>query len=124
MGTGSDEPDISISEGKLETVKTFKYLGATITEDGRSESEIKIRLVIATGALVKIKSIWKYKNISMSSKIKFMRAIVASTALYGCESWTLNSEPERRIQAFEFKCLRQMLRVPYTAHRTNDSIKE
>jgi len=64
---------------------------------------------IYTGALVKLKSIWQDKKMSMSSKIKFMKAIVASTALYGCESWTFNAESERRIQAFEFKCLRRML---------------
>ena len=61
-------------------------------------------------------------NLKAKSKLKLMRAIVMSTALYGCESWTMTTETERRIQAFEFKCLRRILGIPYTAHRTNKSV--
>jgi len=51
-----------------------------------------------------------------------MRAITVSTAFYGCESWTMTAETEQRIEAFEFRCLRRILRIPYTAHRTNVSV--
>ena len=83
MGAGADPPVISVAGGKLDTVKTFKYRGANITEDGRSDSEIKVRQAIATGSLVKLKIIWQDRKISMPFKIRFIRVL---TALYGCES--------------------------------------
>ena len=64
-----------------------------------------------------------YASISIRTKIRLLRAIVISTALYGCEAWTLSAEMERRIQAFEFRCLRRVLKVPYTKNRTNVSIR-
>ena len=66
------------------------------------------------------------KSISVKAKIRFLRAIVISTALYGCEAWSLSAEMEKRIQAFEFRCLRRVpvLKVSYTEHRTNVSIRE
>ena len=79
---------------------------------------------MATSALAKLQPLLNGKSISIRTKIRLRRAIVISTALYGCEAWTLSAEMERRTQAFEFRCLRRVLKVPYTEHRTNVSIRE
>ena len=79
---------------------------------------------MATSALEKLQPLLNNKSISIRTKIRLLRAIVISAALYGCEAWTLSAEMERRIQAFEFRCLRRVLKVPYTEHRTNVSIRE
>jgi len=124
MGTEATKPEIIVRGNKLEQVETFKYLGAQITKDGRSDKDVKSRLAIATSALTKLQPLLNNKSISIRTKIRLWRAIVISTALYGCEAWTLSADLERRIQAFEFRCLRRILKVSYTEHRTNVSIRE
>ena len=125
MEMGSkEELDVTIDDEKLETVDQFKYLGATITDDARSVQEIKIRIAIATSSLAKLKPIWRSKNISMKTRMNLLRALVNSVFLYGCETWTLNAEMEKRISAFEMNCMRRLLQVHYTSHTSNKQIRE
>ena len=77
-----------------------------------------------TAALAKLKPLWKDGNLSIKSKIRLMRALVTSCFLCGCESWTLTKRLESRINAFEMRSYRSVLRIPYTAHRTNTSVIE
>ena len=84
----------------LEMVDKFKYLGVTLTKDGKSESEIKIRMATATSALVRLKTIWKINKISIQTKILLYKSLVLSNMMYGCETWTLTEYLERRIIAF------------------------
>ena len=77
----------------------------------------------ALQALSQLTRINKSNNISTSTKVHLLRSVVFSTFLYGCESWTISASSEKKIEAFEMKCYRRLLRVPYTAHRTNDSIR-
>ena len=90
--------DIRIGDQKLETVQSFKYLGSVVTDEG-SKQEILSRIAQAIGALTKLKTIWKDKNIALSSKTRLMRSLVISIFLYACETWTLTAELERKIQA-------------------------
>ena len=106
----------------LEEVKEFKYLGALINSEGTSAKEIKTRLAIALSVMAKLSQIWKSKDIKTSSKIKLYRTLVISIATYGCESWTLTEEPQRRIQAFEMKCFRRILNISYKEHKTNEYV--
>ena len=124
IATEKTQPEIKVRGKTLEQVESFKYLGTQITKDGRSDTEIKSRLAMATAALAKLQPLLNNKSITIRTKIRLLRAIVISTALYGCEAWTLSAEMERRIQAFEFRCLRRVLKVQYTEHRTNVSIRE
>ena len=105
----------------LEEVNSFKYLGATLTKDGTSLAEIRIHIATATVATAKLKHIWKSK-ISFRTKHKLFKSLVCSILLYGCESWTLLAETERRIQAFENKCLRKLLNISYKEHKTNEYV--
>ena len=118
------QPEIKIGGKTLEQVDSFKYLGAHITKDGKSDKEIRSRLAMATSALAKLQPLFKNKSVSIKTKMRLLRAIVISTALYGCEAWTLSAEMEKKIQAFEFRCLRRILKIPYTEHRTNESVRK
>lgn len=108
---------------QLEEVANFKYLGATLTKDGRSTTEIKTRLAMATSAMAKLNNIWKSREISFSTKFKLYRALVLSILLYGCESWTLNAETTRRVQTFETKCFRRLLGISWADRQTNDYVR-
>ena len=88
---------------KLEEVSSFKYLGATLTKDGTCKTEIHIWISAATAVMVRLTRVWK-SNISFQTKFKLYKSLVISILLYGCETWTLLTETERRIQTFENKC--------------------
>ena len=108
---------------QLEEVSAFKYLGATLTKDSRSTTEIKSRLAIATSIMAKLDKIWKNKNISFPTKMRLYRALVLSTLLYGCESWTITAETTKRVQTFETKCFRRMLGISWSDRKTNDFVR-
>ena len=92
--------EITISGNILETVDKFKYLGVTLTKDGKSESEINIRMTTATSALVRLNTIWKSNKISIQT-ILLYKSLIVSIMLYGCEMWTLIEDLERRRISFE-----------------------
>ena len=114
--------DIKINDQQLETVHRFKYLGAIVTDEG-SKPEILARIGQTTSALTKLKTIWNDRNIALSSKIRLMRSLVLSIFLYACESWTLTSDLERRIQATEMRCYRRLLGISYKDHVTNEEVR-
>ena len=111
--------DITMNGQKLEEVEGFKYLGATLTKDGRSTIEVKTRLAAATSAMAKLNKIWGSRTISFNTKLKLFKSLVLSILLYGCESWTLSAELEKRIQAFEMKSYRRLLHISWAEHKTN-----
>jgi len=115
---------IQINGDDLEMVDSFEYLGSKITADGKSSEEIRNRLAMATSSLINLNNIWKNSNITIKTKYRLLRTITLAIALYGCETWTLDAVSQNKINAFEMKCYRKLLRIPFTAHRTNDSVKE
>ena len=122
----SDNPTTAIvlNGEVLEEVQSFKYLGAIIAKDGCSDTEIKARLGAATAAMSRLKTIWKSNNIHLTTKMKLYKTLVLSILLYGCESWTLTAEMQRKLQAFENKSYRRMLNVTYLDRITNSAINE
>ena len=106
----------------LEEVGSFKYLGATLTKDGSSSKEIRIRIASATAAFTRLMKIWK-SNISFPIKFNFYKSLVTSILLYGCESWTMLADSEKKIQSFEMKCMRKLLNISYRDHKTNDFVR-
>ena len=113
--------DIMIGDQKLEIVNKFKYLGAIVTDEG-SKPEILSRIALTITAMARLKTVWKDRNISVSSKIRLMRSLVVSVFLYACESWTLTADLERRIQATEMRCFRRLLGISYRDHVTNEEM--
>ena len=106
---------ILIQNELLEQVDTFLYLGSLITEDGEWTTEFRTRLNRGQAIEASLQKIWKSHNIPISTKIRLMKALVWPVATYGCESWTLRKNEETRLDAFEMKGLRRMLRVSWTA---------
>ena len=99
--------------GKLEQVDPFIYLGNRIASTD-CVVEAKSRLAMEMAVMVKLTGVWKNKSISTITKLRLIKALVWPVATYGCEAWTLKKEEEKRIQAFENKTIRKLLRIPWT----------
>ena len=97
-------------------------LGSKITADGDCSYEIKRRLLIGRKVMTNLDSIFKSRNITLLTKVCLVKAMVFPVVMYGCESWTVKKAERRRIDAFELWCWRRLLRVPWTAGRSNQSI--
>ena len=106
----------------METVKDFIFLGSKITADGNCSHEIKRYLLLGRKGMTNLDSILKSKDITLLTKVCLVKAMVFPVVMYECESWTLKKVERRRIDAFELLCWRRLLRVPWTARRTNQSI--
>ena len=106
----------------LETVTDFIFLGSKITEDGDCSHEIKRCLLPGRKAMTNLDSILKSRDITLLTKVHLVKAMVFPVVMYGCESWTVKKAERRRIDAFELWCWRRLLRVPWTARRSNQSI--
>ena len=105
-----------------ETVPDFIFLGSKITADGDCSHEVKRRLLLGRNIMTNIDSILKSRDINLSTKFHLVKATVLPVVMYGCESWTLRKAESRRIDAFELWCWRRLLRVPWTARRSNKSV--
>ena len=106
----------------METVSDFILGGSKITEDGDCSHENKRRLLLGRKVMTNLDSIFKSRDITLSTKVHLVKAIVFPVVMYGCESWTVKKAERRRIDAFELWCWRRLLRVPWTARRSNQSI--
>ena len=107
----------------VETVSDFIFLGSKITADGDRNHEIKRRLLLERKVMTNLDSILKSRDITLPRKVHLVKAIMAfPVVMYGCESWTVKKAECRRIDAFELWCWKRLLRVPWTARRSNQSI--
>ena len=110
-------------DGKtVETVSDFIFLGSKITAGGDYSHEIKRCLLLGSKVMTNIDSIFKSRDITLPTKVRLVKDMVFPVAMYGCESWTIKKAECRRIDAFELWCWRRLLRVPWTAGRSNQSI--
>ena len=96
----------------VETVAEFIFLGSKITADGDYSHEIKRRLLLGRKVMTNLDSIFKSRDITLSTKVHLVKAMVFPVVMYGCESWTVKKAERRRIDAFELWCWRRHLRVP------------
>ena len=106
----------------MKTLTDFIFLGSKITADGDYSHEIKRCLLLGRKARTNLDSILKSRDISLPMKAHLVKAIVFSVVMYGYESWTITKAEHQRIDAFELRCWRRLLRVPWTARRSNQSI--
>ena len=106
----------------METVTDFIFLGSKITSDGDCSHEIKRHLLLGRKIMTNLDSILKSRDITLPTKVHLVKAIVFPVVMYGCESWTIKKAERQRTDAFELWCWRRLLRVPWTARRSNQSI--
>ena len=106
----------------VETVSDIILLGSKITADGDCSHEIKRRFLLGRKVMINLDSILKSRDITLPTKGRLFKAMVFPVVMYGCESWTAKKAERRRIAAFELWCWRRLLRVPWTARRSNQSI--
>ena len=106
----------------VETVADFIFLGSKITADGDCSHEIKRRLLLGRKVMTNPDSILKSRDITLPTKVRLVKAMVFPVVKYGCESWTVMKAKHQKIDAFEVLCWRRLLRVPWTARRSNQSI--
>src|SRR5574337_964471 len=99
------------------------FFGSKITADGEYSHEIKKHLLLGRKAMTNLDSILKSRDITLPTNVCLVKAIVFPVVMYGCESWTIKKAEGQRIDAFELWCWRRLLRVPWTARRSNQSIR-
>ena len=111
------------TEGEtVETVADFILGGSKITADGDCSHEIKRHLLLGSKVMTNLDSIFKSRDITLPTQVRLVKAMVFPVVMYGCESWTIKKAECRRTDAFELWCWRRLLRVPWTARRSNQSI--
>ena len=106
----------------VETVSDFIFLGSKITVDGDCSHEIKRHLLFGRKAMTNLDSMLKSRDITLPTKVHLVKAMVFPVVIYGCESWTMKKAESQRIDAFELWCWKRLLRVPWTARRSNQPI--
>ena len=106
----------------METVTDFIFLGSKITTDGDCSHEIKRCLLPERKVMTNLESILKSRDITLPTKVRLVKAMVFPEVMYGCESWTIKKAECQRIDAFGLWCWRRLLRAPWTARRSNQSI--
>ena len=103
----------------METVRNFNFLGSKITTDGDCSHEIKRSLLLGRKVMTNLNSIFKSRDITLPTKVRLVKGMGFPVVMYGCESWTVKKAEHQRIDAFELWCWRRLLRVPWTARRSN-----
>ena len=106
----------------VETVSDFIFLGSEITADEDCSHEIKRHLRLGRKGMANLDSIFKSRDITLPTKVRLVKAMVFPVVMYGCDSWTMKKAEHQRMDAFELWCWRRLLRVPWTARRSNRSI--
>ena len=108
----------------MKTVADFILGSSKITADGDCSHEIKRRLLLGRKAMTNVDNIFKSRDITLPTKVRLVKAMVFPVVMYGCESWNIKKAEYQRIDAFELCCWRRLLRVPWTARKSNQSILE
>ena len=104
---------------RMETVRDFIFLGSKITADSDCSHEIKRHLLLGRKAMTNLDNILKSRDITLPTKVRLVKAMTFPVVMYGCESWIIKKAEHQRIDAFELWCWRRLLRVPWTARRSN-----
>ena len=106
----------------MEIVSDFMFFGSKITADGDCSHEIKRPLLLGRKAMANLDSLFKSRDITLPTKVYLVKVMVFPVVMYGCESWIVKKAERQRIDAFELRCWRGLLRIPWTARRSNQSI--
>ena len=114
--------DINLDGTPLEQVNRFKYLGVTLTPSNDSTSEIKSRLLLASTALGKLQKVWSDKDVTLSTKLRLVNALIYPVLLYGSEIWTIKKNDMKKLEAFEMRCYRKILNINWKDKIRNEEV--
>ena len=114
--------NIKLDDTPLDQVNRFKYLGVTLTPSNDSTSEIKSRLLLASTALGKLQKVWSDKDITLSTKLRLLNALVYPVLLYGSEIWTIKKNDLKKLVAFEMRCYRKVLNITWKDKIRNEDV--
>ena len=106
----------------MEQVSSFRYLGSLLCEDGKCDSEIRSRIAMGKANFCQIRTILTNLGICIGASMRLLKTYAWSVVLFGCEGWTISREMWRRLEAAEMWFIRRMMRIPWTARRTNDEV--
>ncbi|KAI4883820.1 hypothetical protein NFI96_002543 [Prochilodus magdalenae] len=109
---------------EVEEVESFAYLGANVTKDGGGTADVKKRIALASAQMKRLSNIWQDRNISRKTKAFLFKSLVLSILLYGCETWKLTKGEEGKLDIFQTKCLRRILRIRWQQHISNRKVLE
>ena len=120
--TSNNKP-VTINGNRIEEVNEFTYLGSKITTDADSEKEINTRIIKATQAFAMLKTIWKSTSIKLNTKLKIFRSNILSVLLYGAECWKTTTTIEQKLEVFQNKCLRRILKIFWPNIISNEELR-
>ena len=125
MVINQQEENTTIHAGNqaIEIIEQFNFLGSMISNQGGCSTEIRRRIAMAKTSMCTMHKLWKDRSISKSTKIRLVSTLIFPIATYACETWVINAADQRRIEAFEMWCWRKLLCIPWTAKRTNESVR-
>ena len=115
---------ITVNGQALEDVEKFVYLGATVCKQGGGDEDIKARLGKARGAFVKLNRVWNSNSVTKKTKIKLYKTLVKPVLMYGCETWKMNEGDAQKINVFQNRCLRRILKIKWQDKVTNKELLE
>ena len=124
IGRQNEVLNIQTSEGPIEQVEEFKYLGVTFTSQGETTKAIQERITLGQRAFGRLKRVWNDRHISQELKIRLLKAIVIPTTLYGAETWIIRKREEQKLTAFENRCLRRICGITWQDRISNEEIRE
>ena len=116
------EVDVTLEGGVLEQVSLFRYLGSLVCEDGKCDREIISRIGMGKATFGQKRTILTNLGIGIETRMRLLKTYLWSVILFGCEGWTISKEMRRRLEAAEMWFIRRMMRIPWTARRTNDEV--
>jgi len=111
-GIPYQEPNITVKDHRLQEVENFTYLGSTLSRSVNIDAEVNNRIANASSSFGRLKkTVWERRGISQRNKIKVCRAVVLTTLLHGCETWTIYRRHEKKVQQFHLRCLRSIFKI-------------
>ena len=108
---------------EVEEVESFVYLGSKVSKDGGAQEDIRLRVGKASGAFNQLNKVWRSSNIFTKTKVKILKSNVLSVLMFGCESWRMTKNDEKKLDVFLHRCLRRMLRIDWTQHVSNEEVR-
>jgi endonuclease/exonuclease/phosphatase family metal-dependent hydrolase len=118
------DENLQVGGNDVEEVESFTYLGANISRDGGGTADVKKRIALASAQMKRLTNIWKATGISKKTKTSLFKSLVMSVLLYGCETWKLTNGEEKKLDTFQSKCLRRILKIRWQQHIRNETVFE